>query len=109
MVTPRNACRTSDMISVCATEYTVNRLCELQPASKMTQTEAPPKVVVIRNPHGAGEWTGSFGDGDMAWQVKYNRADAGLRELDGVTDDDGIFGKLPTLLDAPIWIEQCVV
>lgn len=56
-----------------ASEYTVTRLCELQPAGKMSHTEeAQPKVAVIRNPHGAGEWTGSFGDGDMAWQVTYS-------------------------------------
>lgn len=46
------------------------------------------RLMKLRNPHGAGEWTGAWGDGDSKWQEHSNVAGAVGKDNDA---DDGIF------------------
>ena len=46
------------------------------------------RFVVIRNPWGASEWTGAWGDGSKEWAGEWLGV---LKELDHVFGDDGEF------------------
>ena len=46
------------------------------------------RFVVIRNPWGASEWTGAWGDGSKEWVGEWLDV---LKELDHVFGDDGEF------------------